>query len=113
MLEIEGARWGAAGARQRASESGRKNWAARAGPQHCPWGIWTWLLLKYDRIVLFIYIVCMNSLGFCPICMRVRECLTMVCMLPFALIVRTVGLTVMRSAYFQHITGPNDTDIVI
>jgi hypothetical protein len=71
LLEIEEVQWGAAGARQRVSESRRKNWAARAGPQCCPWGIWTWLLLQYDRIVLFICIICMNSLGFCPICMRV------------------------------------------
>jgi hypothetical protein len=95
MLEIWGARWGAVGARQRASESGRKM------------DFWfVMLLLQYDRIVLFIYVVCMNSLGFCPNCMCVCECLIMVCGLPFALIVQTIGLTVVRSAYFQqNITG--------
>jgi hypothetical protein len=50
----------------------------------------------------YLSIICMNSMGFCPNCMRVCECRIMVCMLPFALIVRTIGLTVVRSAYFQH-----------
>jgi hypothetical protein len=100
VLEIEGARWRAAGARQRASESRREK------------DFWfVMLLLQYDRIVLFIYVVCMNSLGFCPNCMRVCECLIMVCGLPFALIVRTIGLTVVRSAYFQHFTPSTEFSI--